>query len=182
VSDSREPASARARHVASGVVIRPIRRDEVPRVWHMLEGLAEWEKMTDILTGTPAMLEAALFAPGSTLEARVAEENGELLGYALFYPAFGSFRAVWRLWLEDLFVRPEARGRGVGELLLAEMCRIAIERGWFGVDWEVLDWNESALEFYRRQGAVDLGGGWKRYRLSGEAMRALASRRTVSGA
>ena len=164
----------------SELVVRPIRREEVGRVWQMLKGLAEWEKMTDILTGTPAMLESALFAPGSTLEARVAEQDGELVGYALFYPVFGSFRAVWRLWLEDLFVRPEARGHGVGEQLLAEMCRIAIERGWFGVDWEVLDWNESALEFYRRQGGVDLGGGWKRYRLRDEAMTALAARRKVT--
>ena len=165
----------------SGTIsIRAPRREEIPRIWQMLKGLAEYEKMTDILTGTPAMLEAALFAPGSTLEARLAEENGELVGYALFYPVFGSFRAVWRLWLEDLYVSPAARGRGVGERLLAEMCRIASQRGWFCVDWEVLDWNEAALGFYQRLGGVDLGGGWFRYRLKGDAMRELASRAEVS--
>ena len=87
---------------------------------------------------------------------------------------FGSFRARWRLWLEDLFVKPEARGLGIGLKLMAALCRLAGKRGWYSVDWEVLDWNEPAMEFYRHHGAHDLGGGWLRYRVDGEAMKTLA--------
>ena len=159
------------------ITIRPIRREEVPAVWEMLRGLAEYEKMTDILTGDARMVEAALFpASGPRIEVIVAESAGELLGYALFYPIFGSFRARWRLWLEDLFVKEEARGCGAGVLLLSALCRIAVDRGWFCVDWEVLDWNEPSLEFYRRVGSHDLGGGWLRYRIDGDAMRSLAGK------
>ena len=156
------------------VTIRPVRREEVPAVWEMLRGLAEYEKMTDILTGDAASVEVALFpASGPKIEVIVAESAGELLGYALFYPVFGSFRARWRMWLEDLFVKPEARGRGAGVLLLSALCRIVIERGWYSVDWEVLDWNEPALEFYRRVGGHDRGSGWVNYRIDGEAMKTL---------
>jgi ribosomal protein S18 acetylase RimI-like enzyme len=159
------------------ITIRPVRREEVPAVWEMLRGLAEYEKMTDILTGNAAMMDAALFpASGPRIEAIVAESAGELLGYALFYPVFGSFRARWRLWLEDLFVKPEARSRGAGVLLLSALCRIATERGWFCVDWEVLDWNEPALGFYRRIGGHDLGGGWQRWRIDGEGMKELGAK------
>lgn len=159
------------------ITIRPVRREEVPAVWEMLRGLAEYEKMTDILTGDARMVESALFpASGPKIEVIVAESAGELLGYALFYPIFGSFRARWRLWLEDLFVKPEARSRGAGVLLMSALCRIAIERGWFCVDWEVLDWNEPSLEFYRRIGSHDLGGGWLRYRIDGDAMKSLGEK------
>jgi len=159
------------------ITIRPIRREEVPAVWQMLRGLAEYEKMTDILTGDPTMIEAALFpASGPRIEVIVAESAGELLGYALFYPVFGSFRARWRMWLEDLFVKAEARGRGVGALLMSALCRVAIERGWFSVDWEVLDWNEPSLEFYRRIGGHDRGGDMLNYRIDGDAMQALGEK------
>lgn len=162
----------------SRVTVRPARRDEIPRIWEMLRGLAEYEKLTDILTGTPAMIEAAAFPEqGPRIEILVAECGVSLLGYAIFYPVYGSFRARWRMWLEDLFVMPEARGRGVGVKLMAELCRIAIARGWFSVDWDVLDWNQESLEFYRRRGAHDQGGGWLRYRIDGEAMAKLAEER-----
>jgi len=177
VSVSPHPDAEGAARPAGTVVVRPIRREDVPRVWELLRGLAEYEKLTDYLTGTPEMLADALFGSGPRLEGRVAEEGDTLLGYALFYPVFGSFRARWRLWLEDLYVVPEARGRGVGAQLLAELCRLAAERDFFAVDWEVLDWNEPSLEFYRRLGARDLGGGWKHYRIDGEAMKALAGER-----
>lgn len=172
------PSGSAATPAADGITLRPARRADVPRVWELLKGLAEYEKLTGILTGTPEMIEAALFGEGPRIEVIVAEDGDALLGYALFYPVFGSFRARWRLWLEDLFVVPEARGRGVGARLLAELCRIAGARGHFSVDWEVLDWNEPSLEFYRRLGAYDLGGGWYRYRIDGEAMKALAGERT----
>jgi ribosomal protein S18 acetylase RimI-like enzyme len=156
------------------VTVRPARREDVPRIHRMMRGLAEYEKLTDIFTGTPEMIDEALFGDGPRLEGRVADAGGELLGYALFYPVFGSFRARWRLWLEDLWVEPAARGRGVGERLLAEVARLARERGFRSVDWEVIEWNDPALEFYRHLGGYDLGQGWLRYRLDGDSLKALA--------
>jgi GNAT superfamily N-acetyltransferase len=119
------------------------------------------------------MLEEALFGSGPKIEGLVAERNGELIGYALFYPVYGSFRARWRMWLEDLYVEPVERGSGAGRLLLAELARIARERNWYAIDWEVLDWNESALGFYQHLGATRLAADWHRYRLSEDALKEL---------
>jgi GNAT superfamily N-acetyltransferase len=158
--------------------VRAIRPGEVPRVWEMLRGLAEYEKLTHILTGTPELLREALFGPGPRLEALVAERGGRLVGYALFYPVFGSFRARWRIWLEDLFVEPDERGGGAGAALMAELARIALERECYSVDWEVLDWNQPSIEFYERLGSKRIATDWYRYRLHGEAMKAMAERAT----
>jgi GNAT superfamily N-acetyltransferase len=160
----------------SEAVVRPVAPADVPRVCEMLRGLAEYEKLTDILTGTPDMLREALFGPGPKLEGLVAERDGALVGYALFYPVFGSFRARWRLWLEDLWVEPSERGAGTGVALMAELSRIAVERGWYSMDWEVIDWNEPALGFYRSLGAREIATDWLRYRLDGEALSARAAR------
>ncbi len=159
----------------TAVTVRPILREDVTTVHQLLTELARYEKLMDYLTGTPAMLEDALFATGGPrLEGRVAERNGTLVGYALFYPVFGSFRAKWRMWLEDLFVDPTERGSGAGRMLMAELARIAEERGWYAVDWEVLDWNEPALGFYQHLGASQIASDWYRYRLSGDALKKLA--------
>ena len=174
MSDAPRSVPSEAAPAAGRIEIRPIRREEVPAVWALMRGLAEYEKLLDLHTGTPALLESALFGDGLRIEGRVAADGERLLGYMLFYPVFGSFRGLWRLWLEDLFVAPEARGLGVGERLMAELARLATERGFASVDWEVLDWNELALGFYRAKGARDMGGGWLHYRLDGEAMAKLA--------
>ena len=157
------------------VRVRPVERADMPRVWQMLRGLAEYEKLTDLLTGSQPMVEEALFGQGPRLEGLVAERHGALVGYALFYPVFGSFRARWRLWLEDLWVEPAARGTGAGAALMAELSRIALARGFFAVDWEVIDWNEPALRFYERLGATAVAQDWLRYRLSGEALEKMAA-------
>jgi GNAT superfamily N-acetyltransferase len=167
--------SATGDTAGTGVTVRPILREDVTAVFQLLTELARYEKMLDILTGTPAMLEDALFATrGPRLEGLVAERSGTLVGYALFYPVFGSFRTRWRMWLEDLFVAPIERGSGAGRLLMAELARIAESRNWYAVDWEVLDWNEPALGFYQHLGATRIASDWYRYRLSGDALKALA--------
>ena len=159
------------------LVVRPVAPADVPRVWEMLRGLAEYEKLTDILTGNADMLREALFGKGPRIEGLVAETQGRLVGYALFYPAFGSFRARWRLWLEDLWVEPAERGTGAGARLMAELARIALERGFYSVDWEVLDWNEPAIGFYQRLGSKRIATDWFHYRLAGEALEEMARKR-----
>jgi GNAT superfamily N-acetyltransferase len=156
--------------------IRAIEKDDVPRVWELLRGLAQYEKLMDALTGTPEMLRDALFGAGPKLEGLVADKQGTLVGYALFYPVFGSFRTRWRLWLEDLYVEPSERGTGTGAALMAELSRIAIERGFYAVDWEVIDWNEPALRFYQSLGSNEVATDWLRYRLTGEALQSMADR------
>src|SRR6185295_14064600 len=106
----------------------------------------------------------------------VAEVEGRFVGYALFYPVFGSFRTRWRLWLEDLYVEPEARGSGAGVGLMAELARLTREGGYYALDWEVLDWNRSALDFYEHLGAQRIAPDWLRYRLDGEALETMAAR------
>ena len=156
------------------LVVRAVVPADLPRVWEMLRGLAEYEKLTDILTGNAQMLGEALFGEGPRLEGLVAEAGGRLIGYALFYPAFGSFRSRWRLWLEDRWVEPSQRGTGAGARLMSELARIAIERGFYSVDWEVIDWNEPAIGFYERLGSRRIAADWLRYRLDGGALERVA--------
>jgi len=160
--------------------VRAVESSDVPRVWEMLRRLAEYEKLTDYLSGTPEMLREALFGGGPRAEGLVAERDGRFVGYALFYPAFSSFRARWRLWLEDLFVEEDARGAGAGVALMAELARIAKHRGFASVDWEVIDWNQPSIDFYERLGSQRIATDWFRYRLEGEALRTMAERATAS--
>ena len=164
------------------LVVRAIEPRDVPRVWEMLRGLAEYEKLTDYLSGNAEMMADALFggggsgAGGGRLRGLVADRSGSLVGYALFFPVYGSFRARWRLHLEDLYVDPEARGSGAGAALMAHLAQLAEAGGYYAVDWEVLDWNRPALDFYERLGAHRIAVDWYRYRLDGDELRALAAR------
>ena len=161
------------------VRIRAIERGDVVQVWEMLRGLAEYEKLTESLTGDAVLMAEALFGKGDRLRGLVADRSGRLVGYALYFPVYGSFRARWRLHLEDLYVDPKERGAGAGAALLAHLARLAEAGGYYAVDWEVLDWNRPALDFYERLGAHRIAADWYRYRLDGEALRALAARAAV---
>jgi GNAT superfamily N-acetyltransferase len=158
------------------VTIRPIAPPDVPRVWELLRGLAEYEKLTEILTGDAVGLQRALFGTGDRLRGLVAERAGRLIGYALFYPVFGSFRTRWRLWLEDLYVEPDARGSGAGVALMTELARLALAGGYVAIDWEVIDWNRPALDFYEHLGAHPIAIEWSRYRLDAGALETVATR------
>lgn len=155
------------------VRVRAVRRDEIASVWAMVHQLAEFEHMTDYLTGDAARLERALFGEPPQLFGQVAErDGGALVGYALYHFTFSSFRTNPRMWLEDLFVSPEARGTGAGEALLAAFCADALARGCHRVDWHVLDWNP-ARGFYERMGATPSSDGWTQYGLDAAGMRKL---------
>jgi GNAT superfamily N-acetyltransferase len=148
---------------------------DLGRVWEMIRALAAFERLDDLLTGSPEALGRALFEEPARLEGLVAARGDRLVGYALFHLTYSSFRTNPRLWLEDLFVEDAARGCGAGEALLAEFCRLALARGCHRADWDVLDWNP-ARGFYERMGAVPSDTGWTRYGMEAEAMRRLVGR------
>lgn len=158
------------------LVVRSIAPGDLSCVWELLRGLAEYEKLADSVTGDAGLLREALFGSGDRLRGLVVEMSGRLVGYALYYPVFSSFRARWRLWLEDLYIEPGARGSGAGAALMAALARLAMEGGYVGLDWEVLGWNRPAIEFYERLGAHPVGTAWLRYRLDGDAFQRMAAR------
>lgn len=160
---------------ATGTVIRDARPEDLPRVWELLNGLAEYERWTEYVTGTREELGEALFGANRFAECLVAEASGRIIGYAITYPTFSSFRVRPMLWLEDLFVEPESRGTGAGRLLLAAVARRALERGCWRVDWLVLDWNEPAIAFYRNLGAVPTSAGATQLGLTREALEKLVA-------
>lgn len=154
--------------------VRPARPDDLASIWTLLLGLAAYEKLEREVAGRPEQLGEDLFGPRPLLGCVVAESAGRLVGYALFYPVYSSFRTMRAMWLEDLFVEPAERGRGTGRALMALVAKIALERGCRAVDWLVLDWNRAGLDFYQRLGARPADGGWFEYGLDLKTMQALA--------
>jgi GNAT superfamily N-acetyltransferase len=157
--------------------VRAATPDDLPLVWELLRALAEYERWTEYVTGSEAELGEALFGARPALEGLVAEYRGRVVGYALFYPTYSSFRCRPMLWLEDLFVEEASRGTGAGVALLAALAAIAVERKCLRVDWHVLDWNRPSIEFYERVGATRQGVESLQYGLTEEALRALAGAR-----
>jgi GNAT superfamily N-acetyltransferase len=154
-------------------MIRPATAADTPTIAALIRGLAEYERLTHAVFLDEEQLQTHLFGPRPFAEVLLAEEAKEVVGFALFFHNFSTFLGQPGIYLEDLFVRPEYRGRGHGKALLAALARLALERGCVRLDWVVLDWNEPALSFYRSLGAVPLDD-WMLYRLSGEALRTTA--------
>ena len=152
--------------------VRPIAPADVPRVWDLVGELAAFEKLEDIRTGSAERLAAALFSEPPALFGRVAEVRGRIVGYALFHFTYSSFRTNPRMWLEDLYVEPAARGTGAGAELLRAFAREALARGCHRVDWDVLEWNP-ARRFYERMGAAPSANGFLTYGMDAAAMRAM---------
>jgi len=147
-------------------------RDVVPIVG-LIRELAEFEKLTHLLQVTPEKLRPHLFGEKAVAEALVAEAEGEVIAFALFFTNFSTFLAQPGLYLEDLYVQPARRGQGVGEALLARLGRIAVERNYGRFEWSVLDWNENAIRFYERMGATVLPE-WRICRVTGDALQRFA--------
>jgi GNAT superfamily N-acetyltransferase len=157
------------------ICIREASEADLSVILEMIRGLAEYEKLSHSVTATDDALRRTLFGPKRGAEVLLADEDDTCQGFALFFPNYSTFLAKPGLYLEDLFVRPEARGRGIGLALLQRLAQIALERDYGRVEWAVLDWNEPAIGFYKRMGAVPLHE-WTIFRVTGEEIAALANR------
>jgi GNAT superfamily N-acetyltransferase len=178
-------------------LVRAAEPRDVPVLLELFAGLAEYEHLTHELRATEQGLAAALFGESPVAEALIAERDvesrgaeldagsgdherdadaagPEVLGYALFFPTFSSFLTSTGIWLEDLFIRPDHRGEGVGRALLSAVAARVRERGGERLEWAALDWNELALGFYRRMGA-STANEWITHRLDGAALERLAT-------
>ena len=153
--------------------IVPATPAETPVILEMIKGLAEYEKLSHIVTATEEQIRQTLFGREPAAEVLLAEWNSEWAGFALFFPTYSTFLAQPGLYLEDLYVKPHARGKGLGLALLRELAKVAVARGYRRVEWAVLDWNEPSIGFYKKLGAVPMDE-WTTYRLSGEALEKLA--------
>lgn len=153
--------------------IRAATEDDVPLVLHFIRALAEYERLADRVTATEEKLRRTLFGSPRFAEVLLAEVDGKAAGFALFFHNYSTFLAAPGIYLEDLFVEPQHRGKGYGKALLTRLARIAKERECGRVEWAVLDWNQPSIEFYERLGAVGLDD-WRIFRLTGDALDRLA--------
>jgi diamine N-acetyltransferase len=156
------------------VAIRPVRPGEAGLVFALVRELAAYERLLDAVDATEAMVDTALFGPSPRVFCDIAEWDGEPAGFALWFPNFSSFRGRHGLYLEDLFVRPAFRRRGIGSALFRRLARRCVAQGWTRFEWAVLDWNAPSIAFYRSLGA-DLMTEWTICRLSGEALARLGA-------
>ncbi|HEY3826933.1 MAG TPA: GNAT family N-acetyltransferase [Bryobacteraceae bacterium] len=154
--------------------IAPATEADVPVILEMIRGLAEYEKLSHVVVATEEQLRLTLFGERPGAEVLLAYWNEDPIGFALFFPNYSTFLAQPGIYLEDLFVKPHARGKGAGLALFTEMVRIAVERGCGRVEWAVLDWNEPSIEFYKKLGAVAMDD-WTIFRLIGEPLKKLAA-------
>jgi GNAT superfamily N-acetyltransferase len=159
---------------ASPPDIRPARPADVPVLLEMFRELAVYEKLEHVLVADERLLAEALFGARPAAEALLAERGGQALGYAVYFSTFSTFLARAGIWLEDVFVRPEHRGGGLGRALVAAVAAVADERGAERMEWSALTWNELALGFYRGLGAERMDE-WVTLRLTGEGLRRLAA-------
>ena len=153
--------------------IAPAQEADLPLILGFIRELAQYEKLEHQVVATPMTLRHALFGPRPAAEALIARVDGEPAGFALYFHNFSTFLGKHGLYLEDLFVRPALRGRGVGKALLVHLARLALERDCGRFEWAVLDWNRPARDFYEALGA-EANAAWVNYRVSGEALQRLA--------
>lgn len=147
---------------------------DVPLIRELIEGLAEYEQLRAECQATDALLRESLFGARPFAEVVLAVREGQVAGFALFFHNFSTFLAKPGLYLEDLFVRPEHRGCGIGKALLTHLAQLAVARGCGRLEWSVLDWNVDAIGFYEKLGAR-AQEEWTVYRVTGQALTHLAS-------
>ena len=155
-------------------MIRSATREDVPVILDLIKQLAEYERLSGKVIATEQALRDTLFGERPAAEVLLASRGGEVVGFAVFFTNYSTFLAKPGLYLEDLFVKPHARGKGAGKALLKRLAEVAMERNCGRVDWSVLDWNEPSIRFYETLGAVPLSD-WTTYRLTGEPLKKLAA-------
>jgi GNAT superfamily N-acetyltransferase len=158
------------------VSVRPIRPDDVPAVVGLVRELAEYEKAAHEVRLTEAQLHESLFGAAPALFGHVAEADGEVVGTALWFLNFSTWRGTHGVYLEDLYVQPAHRGTGLGKELLRTLAELCVERGWSRLEWSVLDWNTPSIDFYKAAGAVAMDE-WTVFRLTDDALRSFAADR-----
>jgi GNAT superfamily N-acetyltransferase len=159
--------------------IRPAARADLPLIASLIRELAQYERLSHEVRFDEAMLERHLFGERPMAEVAIGEVNGVAQGFALFFHNFSTFEGRPGIHLEDLFVQPAARGGGLGRALLAYLAGLAVERGCARLEWCVLDWNESAIDFYRKLGARPMDD-WMAMRIDSAALTALAAQKQLS--
>ena len=153
--------------------IVPAVEADVPVILEMIQALAEYEKLTHLVVATQDRVRASLFGAKPAAEVLLAYWEEQCAGFAVFFPTYSTFLAQPGLYLEDLYVKPHLRGKRIGFALLKHLAKLASERGYGRMEWAVLNWNQPSIEFYRKLGAVPLDE-WTTYRLTGDALSALA--------
>jgi GNAT superfamily N-acetyltransferase len=156
------------------VRIQPATPADIPFILQLIRELADYEHEPDAVLTTEAMLQEALFGPKPAAEAAVARYGDEPAAFALWFQTFSTWLGRPGLWLEDLYVRPHLRRRGIGRTLLVHIATLAQERGYGRVEWSALDWNQPAIDFYRTADATRMEE-WTIYRLTGDALARLAA-------
>jgi GNAT superfamily N-acetyltransferase len=159
--------------VQQGIEIRSAGREDVPTIFRLIRELADFEMLGHAVRGDERLLEESLFERRAA-EALLIEEGGEAVGYAIFFTTFSTFECRPGLWLEDVYVRPDWRRRGIGREVLTHIARLAVERDCARIEWLALNWNEPALRFYEALGAIGIDD-WRALRLEGETLRRLGS-------
>jgi GNAT superfamily N-acetyltransferase len=154
--------------------IRPARPGEAPLVFAFVRELAEYEKLTHEVDADEAMIDAALFGSSPRVFCDLAEWESAPVGFALWFLNFSSFRGRNGIYLEDIFVRPAHRGKGIGKALLKHLAARCVTEGWTRLEWSVLNWNTPSIEFYQAQG-TELLDGWTTCRVTGAALTRLAT-------
>ena len=155
------------------ITIRQARPEDAAAIYDMIYELAVYEKAPEEVVTTPDEIRKTLFGAASKTEALVAEYAGHAVGYAVFFTSYSTWLGRNGIYMEDLYVSPEYRSKGAGKALLKNIAQCAVERHCGRLEWSVLDWNQSAIDFYLSIGAVPQSE-WVRYRLDGEALRAFA--------
>jgi GNAT superfamily N-acetyltransferase len=156
------------------IAIRNARTDDIPQIFQFICDLAEYEKALHEVKCTPQSLEESLFGPGAVAYTLMVEENGRPIGYAIYFFNYSTWLAAKGLYLEDLYVDPDFRGKGAGIKLMKHLAKEAVEQGCQRFEWSVLDWNTPSIEFYRGLGARPLDE-WTLFRLDGDALKAFGT-------
>jgi GNAT superfamily N-acetyltransferase len=165
--------------MTSGITLRLASEQDIPQILTFIQGLAEYEKLADQVVATEASLRQTLFGEQRYAEVVIAEYQQHAAGFALFFHNYSTFLAKPGIYLEDLFVLPHYRGKGLGKTLLSYLAKLAVERHCGRLEWSVLDWNQPAIDFYQAQGATMMHD-WRINRVTGDKLTQLAATCPVS--